>query len=72
VRGDLGGFWGYPGKASVKDTGFHTSNSDRAFWGMCPVLGGVCTEGDFSRILGGGVFRGILKIGICKGGHFKG
>jgi hypothetical protein len=27
----------------------------------------VCTGGDFSRILGGGVFRGILKIGILKG-----
>jgi hypothetical protein len=30
----------------------------------------VCTEGDFSRILGSGVFRGILKIGILKGWVF--
>jgi hypothetical protein len=30
----------------------------------------VCTGGDFSRILGGGVFRGILKTGILKGWVF--
>jgi hypothetical protein len=32
-----------------------------------PGFWGVCTGGDFSRILGGGVFRGILKTGILKG-----
>jgi hypothetical protein len=32
----------------------------------------VCTGGDFSRILGGGVLRGILKTGILRGGYFKG
>jgi hypothetical protein len=31
----------------------------------------VCTGGDFSRILGGGVFRGILKTGILRGRYFR-
>jgi hypothetical protein len=38
---------------------------------MCPVLEGVCTGGDFSRILGGGVLGGSLKTGILKGGYFR-
>jgi hypothetical protein len=36
-----------------------------------PGFGGVCTGGDFSRILGGGVLGGILKTGILKGGYFR-
>jgi hypothetical protein len=31
----------------------------------------VCTGGDFSRILGGGVLRDILKTGIYRGGYFR-
>jgi hypothetical protein len=37
-----------------------------------PGFGGVCTGGDFSRILGGGVLGGILKTGILKRWVFKG
>jgi hypothetical protein len=37
-----------------------------------PGFGGVCTGGDFSRILGSGVLGGILKTGILKGRYFKG
>jgi hypothetical protein len=37
-----------------------------------PGFRGVCTRGDFSRILGGGVLGGILKTGILRGGYFKG
>jgi hypothetical protein len=32
-----------------------------------PGFGGVCTEGDFSRILGGGAFRGYFEDRDFKG-----
>jgi hypothetical protein len=42
-----------------------------------PGFGGVCTGGDFSRILGGGVFRGYFEdrdfkgVGILEIGVFR-